>query len=51
MGTTTRPPHSEFLAPVEVIRAKHKCASPLEDYTGFALSTYKKFRMVIPNFL
>ena len=40
-----------FFAPVKAIRAKHRCASPLQDYTDVALSTYKKFRMVIPNFL
>ena len=48
VGMTKRPPHSENFAPVKVIKAKHRSASPCTDVT---LSTYKKFRMVIPNFL
>lgn len=41
----------KIFASVKAIRAKRRSASPLQDYTKVMLSTYKKFRMVIPNFL
>ena len=40
-----------IFAPVKANRAKRRSASPKKYYTGVTLSTYKKFRMVIPNFL
>ena len=42
---------SKIFAPVVVDRAKHRSASPEGHYTGGVLSTYRKFRIVIPNFL
>ena len=48
---THRPPQSENFCAGLCWQGKAQGASPEDYYTGGVLSTYKKFRMVIPNFL
>ena len=51
-GVTKRPPHSEnFCAGQGNQGQSTKVLRPKDNYTEITLSTYKKFRMVIPNFL
>lgn len=50
-GIAKRPPHRYVFAPVKAIKAKRRSASPEGYYTDVTLSTYKKLRMVILNFL
>ena len=51
IGMAQRPPQSENFCAGLGWQGKAQGASPEGHYTGGVLSTYKKFRMVIPNFL